>query len=228
MIPILGLDIGQKREFTAIAVVEFGYRPTDAARLHRRHKESHFVVRHLERLEPGSGFPVVARRLGEICRAVTARGNRRPIVYADATGLGAPVIGLLRAEAPDARRIWAVHFNHGDRRVEDRDRYVVTLGKAFAVSRLQTLLQGDRLHLSRTPEADVLATELLDYEIRVSEDANERYGAFRVGTHDDLVTALGLACQREPSISVYPSGATAAPVQPAPGRHAQWEHRSSP
>ena len=30
--------------------------------------------------------------------------------------------------------------------------------------------------------------------------ANDRYGAFKVGTHDDLVTALGLAVQldREP------------------------------
>jgi hypothetical protein len=40
--------------------------------------------------------------------------------------------------------------------------------------------------------------ELLDYEIRISEDANERYGAFKVGTHDDLVTALGLAVQTPP------------------------------
>ena len=35
------------------------------------------------------------------------------------------------------------------------------------------------------------------YEIRVSEDANDRYGAFRTGTHDDLVTALGLAVQTD-------------------------------
>jgi hypothetical protein len=42
------------------------------------------------------------------------------------------------------------------------------------------------------------ARELLDYEIRVTEDANERYGAFRVGAHDDLVTSLGLTLQEEP------------------------------
>lgn len=46
--------------------------------------------------------------------------------------------------------------------------------------------------------------ELLDYEIRVDENANDRYGAFRVGTHDDLVTALGLAVNSEPRVSVYP------------------------
>jgi hypothetical protein len=42
-----------------------------------------------------------------------------------------------------------------------------------------------------------LSEELLDYEIRVDENANDRYGAFRVGTHDDLVTALGLATQAD-------------------------------
>jgi hypothetical protein len=35
----------------------------------------------------------------------------------------------------------------------------------------------------------------MNFEIRVDEKANDRYGAFRVGTHDDLVTALGLAVQ---------------------------------
>ena len=45
--------------------------------------------------------------------------------------------------------------------------------------------------------ARVLAEELLNLEIRVDENANDHYGAFRVGSHDDLVTALGLAVQRD-------------------------------
>jgi hypothetical protein len=69
------------------------------------------------------------------------------------------------------------------------------LGKAYLVSRLQALLQCGRLHLPRTREAEVLTEELLDYEIRVDENANDKYGAFKVGVHDDLVTALGLAVQ---------------------------------
>jgi hypothetical protein len=44
-------------------------------------------------------------------------------------------------------------------------------------------------------EAQVLAQELLDYEIHVDEKANDTDGAFRVGSHDNLVTALGLAVQ---------------------------------
>ncbi len=40
--------------------------------------------------------------------------------------------------------------------------------------------------------------ELQDFEIRVSQNVNERYGAFKVGTHDDLVTALGLSVLKAP------------------------------
>jgi hypothetical protein len=85
--------------------------------------------------------------------------------------------------------------------------------------------------LPRTAEADILAGELLRYEIRVSEDANDRYGAFKVGTHDDLVTALGLAVQpapRPPHLLSWRSPG-AAPLPPqrlirAPA-HASQGHR---
>lgn len=91
----------------------------------------------------------------------------------------------------------------------------VSLGKAFLVSRLQALLQTRRLHLPRSPEAEALAQELLDYEIRVDENANDRYGAFRVGTHDDLVTALGLAVQSDRPAG-FPQGG-ALPYSPGAG-----------
>src|SRR5207247_2867449 len=64
--------------------------------------------------------------------------------------------------------------------------------------RLQALFQGNRLHLPPGhPEAQTMTDELLDYEICVDKNANDTYGAFRVGTHDDLVTALGLATQED-------------------------------
>lgn len=44
---------------------------------------------------------------------------------------------------------------------------------------------------------------MINYEIRVGNDATDRYGAFRPGAHDDLVTALGLAVQVDPEIWEY-------------------------
>ncbi len=193
----IGIDIGQKVDPTAIAVLEVESRRGPAG------WEDHYLARHLERLPLSTPYPAVAARLGEIIgnvRQLVLDERRRPFgapvpgleldVYADATGVGQPVVDVLRASG---RSVTAVYFTHGDRRTVEGAQ--ITLGKAWLVSRLKTLFQTGRLHLPRTPEAVALERELLDYEIRVAEDANDRYGAFKTGAHDDLVTALGLAAQ---------------------------------
>jgi hypothetical protein len=186
----IGVDIGQKVDPTAIAVVEVAER-ADA---------TYFVVRHLERLPLGTAYPLVATRLAVLVKQVRKRmgaGGDALTIFADATGVGLPVVDLLKdAGIP----VTPVLFTHGDKRTEDREQRRITLGKAWLVSRLQALLQSGRLLLPDTTEARALAQELLDYEIRLSEDADFKAGAFKVGSHDDLVTALGLATQVEPVV----------------------------
>lgn len=72
------------------------------------------------------------------------------------------------------------------------------LGKLHLVSTLQALLQQGRIGLPKTDEARQLAEELMDFELRVSDNANLISGAFRTGAHDDLVVALGLSCLDDP------------------------------
>ena len=110
------------------------------------------------------------------------------------------MVDALADDHDDLGYVTAVFFTHGDRYTErESNRYGdVLLGKAYLVSQLQVLLQHHQIHLPETSEARALAQELLDYEIRVDEDANTRYGAFRTGTHDDLVTALGLTLEYPP------------------------------
>ena len=84
--------------------------------------------------------------------------------------------------SPEARtraKVLEVYFDHGDRRTEV-DYREVRLGKAFLVTRLQTLLQTNRVHLPESEEARILAEKLLECEVKVSEDANDKYGAFKV------------------------------------------------
>ena len=189
----VGIDVGQRVDPTAICVAELEYRP------HNGRQEDHWIIRYLERLPLGTPYPAVGERLTGLVAGVrrqAAQQGGSPLaltVYADATGVGLPVVDLLTAAGVP---VHAVYFTHGDRRTQEGR--AVSLGKAWLVSRLQALLQTGRLHLPKTAEATVLAKELQDYEIRVDEDANDRYGAFKVGTHDDLVTALGLAVQVEP------------------------------
>ncbi len=182
---VIGVDIGQKRDPTAICVAEVDDR--DVAQ--------HYLIRYLERLPLGTPYPEVARRVGEIVEQVARKSESQPKLCVDATGVGTPVVDLLRESAARAWEVIGVYFTFGDRRVAEGAE--VKLGKAFLVSRRQALLETGRLHLPQTRESAALSDELLNYEIRVDSNANDRYGAFRVGAHDDLVTALGLALQED-------------------------------
>lgn len=189
----IGVDIGQKRDPTAVCVAEAERREAEGR------TEIHFKVRHLERLRLGTPYPEVVERIGRITDQVRARKGERPTVYVDATGVGQPVVDLLR-EQVQSGTVVAVYFTYGDRRTESSEgvNLRVSLGKAFMVSRLQAMLGSGRLHLPRTQEAGALTRELLNFELRVDQSGHETSGAFRTGTHDDLVCAVGLATQLDP------------------------------
>src|SRR5580700_1607622 len=103
----VGLDLGQKQDFSAVAVVE---------------REEHRLtwmapaqpcmrVRHLERMPLGTPYVNVVRRVSEIMqhRALALQGR----LVVDATGVGAPVVEMLRAVRPPCR-VTAVTITGGE------------------------------------------------------------------------------------------------------------------
>ena len=190
----LGVRLGQRRETSALCLVETELRQGT------RGKEDHFNVRHLDRLPIGATFPEVAERTATVVEQIAEHSDRTPRVYVDATGFGQPVIDLFESWIQRST-IVGVFFTHGDRCIKE-SHHSIRFGKAYLVAQLQMLLQTGRLHLPRTQDARTLANDLLSYEIQVGTDANERYGAFKVGTRDDLVTALGMAVHED----ALPSG----------------------
>src|SRR5260370_38367088 len=186
--------------------------------------ESTYTVRHLARLPLGTPFRDVAQEVVNLVGGVYAWENelRRAGVilpyepqltrdlWMDATGMGLPIVELVTdamAVSPKTNRCYVhpVVFNYGDR--FKRGEYETggttspgdVLGKAYLVNRLQVLFEQRRLTLPKNnPQIDDMVEELKNYEIRVDPDANEHYGAFAVGQHDDMVTALGLACVEDP------------------------------
>ncbi len=184
----LGVTLGQHRNPPALAIVEADWRrrETDASEWCQ-----HFTVRHLKQFEAKTTYPAIAEYLREISERLVERDPRWSLqTFVDTTGLGEPVFTLLREKVPKLGLL-QVTFNHGDQRLEVDDE--IRLGKAYLVTRLQTLLQTDRLHLGRHPQSDRLVKELLDYQLETSDNGNDTYGAFQVGTRDQLVTSLGLA-----------------------------------
>jgi hypothetical protein len=149
----IGVHFGQKREPTAVAVSEIDERRVAGW------WENHFLIRHLERLPVGTPYPLVARRVQSIVWRIKNRHRGTPLLYLDATGIGAPVVDLFRKQ-PVQATIVEVYFNQGDRR-KAVDRLEVKLKKAFVVTRLQTLLQTNRVHLPESEEARILFEELM-------------------------------------------------------------------
>jgi hypothetical protein len=109
----VGVDIGQKVDPTAIAVVEIQWRQEGGRR------EDYHLVRFLERLPPGTPYPQVAVRLEAVVAnarrhaagADSAAGTRGASVtlYCDATAVGMPVVDLLRRTRVPIRPVF---FNH--------------------------------------------------------------------------------------------------------------------
>jgi hypothetical protein len=231
----IGVDLGQAQDFSAIAVVEVGERATQRSyRVNGRVyavPESTYRVQRLMRLDLGTSWHEIAAKVVQLVgdlwdweRGLREKGELQPHepqlpwdIWADATGVGKPVMemisnGLQATTKTDRAQLHPVVFTHGDR--FDRAAYQGTvdrLGKAYLVSRLQVLAQAEPPLLRlppRDPEAAAMMQELKDYRIKVDEDANDKYGAFTTGAHDDLVTALGLACIEDPgyySVEAAPS-----------------------
>src|SRR5215471_13910271 len=99
----IGLDLGQRQDFTAVAVVEKDDRTWIKAPL---------LLRHLERMPLGTPYTKVLARVCGMMRHPTMEGRSRLVV--DATGVGAPVVELLRS-AGMGGRMTAVTITAGDR-----------------------------------------------------------------------------------------------------------------
>jgi hypothetical protein len=62
---------------------------------------------------------------------------------------------------------------------------------------LQVMLETGELRIAAgLKEGDTFVRELMEMRVKVSVGRHEQFGAWREGTHDDLVLAAALACWR--------------------------------
>ncbi len=170
----VGLDLGQKRDFSAIVAVD--------------RQGTGLVVRYAERMPLGTPYPRVVERVREIVRSSQLLGNCTLSV--DATGVGAPVVDMLSAARLgcelNAITITGGENGAGNGRVPKRD----------LMAEVEVLLESGRLTIGRLKEGARLVKELKDIRMRVNGAGRMRMGAEGSGEHDDLVIALALACWR--------------------------------
>jgi hypothetical protein len=205
---VIGLDLGQANDYTALIVVERSERPDDRVAL--------YDVRHIDRTR-GVPYPRVVDHARALIDALRASSTARPTLVVDYTGVGRPVADMLVVAQLDAD-LRLVTITGGDSETvgERGERRVPKRNLAGAV---QVLLQSGRLRIGADlPLASMLTTELQNFKVKISLAGHDSYGAgadWREGNHDDLVLALALAlwhAERLPRLHL------AAPVAIGRGR----------
>jgi hypothetical protein len=189
----VGLDLGQSRDYSALAVVERAevFRDEMDRVTYERRREPRFRVRHLERVRLGTPYPDVVARVRSVVRWRAVAG--RCTLAMDATGVGAPVLDLLRVAGLGCG-IEPVILTGGER--ESHSGGVWHVPKRDVVTGLRVMLEQGELGLSRrVGGVEQLAREMAGMEARVRRSGRESFGAAG-GEHDDLVMACALACWR--------------------------------
>ena len=191
---LIGVDLGQRRDHSAIVVIEVAeiaskdrsavtFAPTITTRR---------TVRHIEQIPLRTPFPDVVERVTRIADKLAAHtpiGAAPTSVIVDATGLGMPVIDMFRI--PTAQwRLAPVIIGSGY-----RDNFVDGLwrvSKQDLIGRLQ--LAFDFNHFTIEPNLD--KTELLVEELTSLRGFQRKQGRIIEAPgrkHDDIALALSLA-----------------------------------
>ena len=182
----IGLDLGQTRDHSAIAVVEretprLAWMPSPPPTM---------WLRYLQRIPLGTSYMRVVQRVSEIVRNPMLEGRSR--LVADATGVGAPVVDLLRASHLPCS-LMPVTITSGDRARSQGDHWHVP--KRDLLMNLLVLLEAGDLKIPRQlAQAGALLRELSAVEMRHRPGGALHIGADGAGQHDDLVIAVALAC----------------------------------
>ena len=214
----VGVDLGQAKDFTALAILECAellgaWDPVLYA--HRKYVE--LRLRYLERMPLGTSYPSVAERVVKITRSAGMAG--RCILVVDATGVGRPVVDLLKRERPGCT-LMPVNITGGAS--ESRNGGYYGVPKRDMVTGLQVLLQSGGLQIaSGIPHGATLATEMADMRAKVTAAGNTQFGAWREGAHDDLVLAVALACWS--AHKMYPHGPYGAEAYWKQTEQGSWE-----
>jgi hypothetical protein len=147
-------------------------------------------VRHLQRFPLGTPYPTIVAQVAAMKQHPLLKSA--PVVV-DQTGVGRAVVDQMR-RTPSMGWIVPITITAGQSVTPSED-HGYHVPKKELVTCLQLLLQEHRLAVaSGLPDVDVLLRELQNFRVKITLAANETFGAWREGDHDDLVLAVALTC----------------------------------
>jgi hypothetical protein len=195
---LVGLDLGQSQDYTALTVV----RQTDLY----DGQVKLFLCNHVERFPLGTPYPDIVDSVVRLMKRPELQLEQRnfygrlctmfPTLVVDQTGVGRAVVNMferaidpMRGTYPNLEPV-TIHGGRNSGRSEDGRGWAVS--KIDLIGSVQAALGEGRLRIVRRLEhSETLKKELQDYRVRVSAAGHENYDA-RSGQHDDLVLALAM------------------------------------
>ncbi len=166
---MIGADLGQARDPTAVAVAEV------------HPPEIH--VRHLERRPLGTPYPKVVERIGALVDRLPGAA-----LVVDATGVGRAVLDQMREAGLEPVPVTITGGRH-----ISYDMTMWRVSKQALLRPLVAAMDAGRLKVAKgLREAEAFQRELLAFQRRITERGNNAFEG--AGEHDDLVIAAALAC----------------------------------
>lgn len=185
-----GLDLGQRKSFTAIAIVERVVEreqhrnPISYALEWEELGPAQQTVRYLERFPLDTSYVEIVEAVKRMLWNNALRKHGKTKLVVDATGAGAPVVDLFRRnrEMPEVCELTAVTITSGTEAAKGRAPGDWMVPKQDLMSGLALMFEERRLLIVRAlRESRQLVEELV------------RFGG-NDGYRDDLAMALSLAC----------------------------------
>jgi hypothetical protein len=170
-----GVDLAQLQDYSALAVVR---RVTHC----KDDRPSSFEVPALKRWPIGTPYPKI---VADVVKVVTTGETAGARLAVDATGVGRPVVDLLR----DAGiTLTAVTITAG--RGTSYSNGEVHVSKLHLVGLIQSLLGSGRLKVAKGgPLGEVLVQEARNFRVRVGATGAETFAAWREADHAALLLA---------------------------------------
>jgi hypothetical protein len=207
---IVGCDLGQTTDPTAIAVLEHVKGVFDAGSELERHcglstgkqtPADRIDVRHLERLPLGMSYPSVVQHVKELLVRPPLCGHDKvkpAELVIDETGVGRAVADIFNEAGLRPMR---VSITAGSE-VSCIGAWRWHVAKTVLISIVDAMLHTGALRFAAAlVEAGTMRDELLDFRRHVGAAGRATYAA-RTGKHDDLVLAVAIGCwwaSRKPS-----------------------------
>ena len=187
----VAVDLGKRRDPTAIAVVERAELAGDWDAFQAAYRWMvEYRVRHLERMRLGTPYPEVVERVKEVVGWGELAGRVTLIV--DATGVGTPVVDMLK-RAGLGCLMCPVLITGGE--LQRREQGYFMVPKRDLMAGLAMRLERRQLKIAAgMKDGEQLMREMAGMRVRVTASGREEYGARRADEHDDLVVAVALAC----------------------------------